>query len=762
MTLINSRRRRAVNIIKDRCFAISSRVIVLVLASIMSVGILPLRALADEGMFMPDAVGKLNWTELAKRGMKMKPTDLYDPNGPSYKDAVVRVEIGTGGFGTGEFVSPNGLLLTNHHVAFDALVASSTADKNYGDMGYKASSQADELPAKNYAVRMTLEIKNVTDEIMSVVNNGMSPQERNQAIGKKAQEIEAADPDSKRTDQGITISVDRLTEGLFYYKTKYQIFRDVRIVYAPPKSIGFFGGDTDNFQWPRHCGDFTFMRVYTAPNGSPATYSANNVPLKPKKYMSFSAAGIKDNDFVFVMGYPGGTRRYRESYSVSYNQNYAFPHLIDNFSEQISVLQEIGKYDAAKRVSLQSDIFNLSNSLINYQGSVLAMRRANIVGQKQQEEVVFNKWLDADPARKAKYGEALPSIAKAYDELLKTDAFNDVVANAYSQGLIQVVALAYAAAVEKEKPAAEQSRQLLAQVARVKAQLGAVVAERNPTLEREMLKFYFRKAAALPAGQKVPSIEKRFGTLNGEARIRAEEQLARAIAESKLFATVEDVQKLFDMTASQLNASNDPVISFAIDLDADNDKAQLAQAQFNQAIQRWRPVFYEAMREMHGVNYPDANATLRFTYGNVKGYVPREAMVYSPFTYLYGVIEKDTGQEPFDVPEKLTQLYRAKDFGAYADPVRKDVPVDLIATTDIIGGNSGSPMLNGHGEQVGIVFDGNYEGLGNDFFYNDARGRTIAVDIRYVFFITDKFGGAGYILNELDIKNAPASLRRAA
>jgi len=207
---------------------------------------------------------------------------------------------------------------------------------------------------------------------------------------------------------------------------------------------------------------------------------------------------------------------------------------------------------------------------------------------------------------------------------------------------------------------------------------------------------------------------------------------------------------------------NDPVIGFSIDLDADNDKAQLAQAQFNQAIQRWRPLYYEAMNEMHGVNYPDANATLRFTYGNVKGYVPREAMVYSPFTYLFGVVEKDTGQEPFDVPDKLVQLYRAKDFGPYADPVRKDVPVNLIATTDIIGGNSGSPMLNGRGEQVGIVFDGNYEGLGNDFFYNDARGRTIAVDIRYVFFITDKFGGAGYILNELDIRNASGSLRRAA
>lgn len=740
----------------------TSHFVALALTLMLTSGVLPFRVLADEGMFTPDAVEKLNWSDLAKRGMKLKPKDIYDPNGVSYADAIVRVEIGTGGFGTGEFVSSDGLLLTNHHVGFDALVAASTPGKNYGETGFKASSRADELPAKSYAVRMTTEIKDVTSEMMSVVTPEMDPSQRNQAIAKKANEIESADPDSKRAAEGIEIGVERMTEGLYFYKFKYQIFRDVRIVYAPPKSIGFFGGDTDNFQWPRHCGDFTFMRVYTGPDGKPADYAASNIPFKPKKFMTLSMNGIKDNDFVFVMGYPGGTRRYRESYSVSYNLNYTFPHLVDNYSAQISILENIGKYDAARRIALQSDIFNLSNSLINYQGSILAMRRANIVEHKREEEASFNKWLDADPKRKEKYGQALPSIAKAYDELIKTEAFNDVVANIYNTGLIGAIPAAYTYATEKAKPANEQNLRVIAQLGAIKGQLAGIIGARNPIMEREMLKFYFRKAAELPANQKIKTIENRFGQLNGDARVHAEEDLARAIAESKLFSTAADAERLFDMTPAQIKALTDPTVSFALELDVENDNTQVGQALFNQAIQHWRPLYYEGMKEMRGMNYPDANATLRFTYGKVKGYIPREAMAYQPFTYLFGVVEKDTGQQPFDVPQKLQELYRRRDFGPYADPLKKDVPVDFLSTTDIIGGNSGSPIMNGNGEQVGIVFDGNYEGLGNDFFYSEDRGRTISVDIRYVLFILDKFGGDGDLIKELTVRGMPGAMRKAA
>jgi hypothetical protein len=274
-----------------------------------------------------------------------------------------------------------------------------------------------------------------------------------------------------------------------------------------------------------------------------------------------------------------------------------------------------------------------------------------------------------------------------------------------------------------------------------------------------MLLYMLRRADELPAGQKIDFIERRFGNLQGEARARAEEEFAAAVADSKRFSTAEAVSGLFDATLAQMRGFKEPLIDLTLDIGAEVQKIQARQQAFNLTVGRVRPLLIEGMSEMKNVRpYPDANRTLRFSYGEVKGYVPREAISYTPFTTLAGVIEKDTGREPFDVPEKLKQLYRAKDFGPYA--AGGDVPVDFLTTNDIIGGNSGSPMLNGRGEQVGIVFDGNYEGLGNDFFYNEAKQRTIAVDIRYVLFVTDKFGGAGWILKELDIRDASGKNRK--
>ena len=290
----------------------------------------------------------------------------------------------------------------------------------------------------------------------------------------------------------------------------------------------------------------------------------------------------------------------------------------------------------------------------------------------------------------------------------------------------------------------------------VRAALTGVFAERNATAERELLTYLLRKADDLPAAQKIDFLEKRFGTLQGGARRRAEEDFARAVVEGKRYVSAESVSSLLDLSSAQLRDLHEPLLDFAGEVGAEVARIQPRQEAFNATVARWRPLLIEGMTEMKGSKpYPDANRTLRFSYGEVKGYVPREAIRYTPFTTLSGVIEKDTGHEPFDVPEKLKQLYRARDFGPYA--ANGDVPVDFLSTTDIIGGNSGSPILNGRGEQVGIIFDGNYEGLGNDFFYNEDKGRSIAVDIRYVLFLTDKFGGAGNLLKELDIKGMPAT-----
>ncbi|HEY0408181.1 MAG TPA: S46 family peptidase, partial [Pyrinomonadaceae bacterium] len=449
-------------------------------------------------------------------------------------------------------------------------------------------------------------------------------------------------------------------------------------------------------------------------------------------------------------------RRYRESYSVAYNQDIVQPFLIDLYSRQIEILQNIGRRDDALRVKLQSQIFDLANTLKNYEGSVLAMRRAGIVEKKRADEAAFTRWLSANPARQTKYGEVLPALDKTYQELLKTAQRDQLLQQLFAaSNLVGLAFLAEQVAAEKEKPEAERNPNLAAIVQRTRAQIAQTLADRNPTYERELLSYLLSQAEELPAGQKIDFLERRFGQLQGEARRRAEEDFARSVVDSQRFSTSEGVSGLFDLSAAQLRDVKEPLVEFTTPLGADIQQYQARTQLFNATVSRWRPLLVEGMSEMRGVKpYPDANRTLRFTYGEVKGYVPREAIVYTPFTTLSGVVEKDTGREPFDVPERLKQLFRAKDFGPYALPNHTDVPVDFLSTTDIIGGNSGSPIMNGRGEQVGIIFDGNYEGLGNDFFYNEDKGRTISVDIRYVLFIADKFGGAGYLLRELKLADA--------
>lgn len=726
-----------------------SRATVVVLALLICVPTMPGHVFAEEGMFLPDAIGRLP-LKLKKRGLKIPLTEIYNPNGVSIKDAVVIVDGGTG-----EFVSPDGLLLTNHHVAFDALVAASDPSKDYSTNGFKANSRIEELPAQGYTVAITQDLKDVSGEILSGLSDTLSSGERSSAIQQKIRQMEAA---GRNESESITVRVLPLNEGLSYYRFTYLILRDVRVVYAPPKNIGFFGGDPDNFEWPRHDGDFTFMRAYVGQNGKPADYSTNNVPFKPKKYLPISLNGVHEGDFTMVLGYPGSTRRYRESYSVAYNQDIFLPFLIDLLTNQIESLRAAGKNDAALRIKLQSTIFNLSNTLKDSEGSVVAMRRAGISDRKRADEAAFTRWLNENPTRKAKYGDVLPALDKAYQDLLKTAQRELLVQQISSaSGLLDLAFFAQRAAAEKAKPEAERNQAFSGEaVQRVRARIAASLAERNSNAESNTLAYLLMKADELPASQKFDFIEKRFGSLKAGQRRRAEEDFARAVVENKKFSTADGISALFDLSTAQLADLNEPLIEFSAEVGTLIQQSRARTQSFNATVSRWRPLLVQGMSEMRGVTpYPDANRTLRFTYGEVRGYVPHDAATYLPFTNLSGVIEKDTGREPFDVPDKLKELYRARNFGQYATPNGSDVPVDFLSTTDIIGGNSGSPIMNGAGEQVGIIFDGNYEGLGNDFFYNEVKGRAIAVDIRYVLFVTDKFGGAGYILKELALKGKP-------
>jgi hypothetical protein len=733
-----------------------SRATALWLSLLFFISLVPVSVLGDEGMFLPDTLSQLPIKKLQQRGLKIPITDIFNPDGPSLKDAVVIVDGGTG-----EFLSPEGLMLTNHHVAFDALVAASDPTKDYATNGYLAKNRSEELPAKGYTVQIPQEIKDVTADVLSGLSETMPAQERNAAIAGKAMTLAAAHTNEAA---GIRAQVLPLNEGMSYYLFSYLMLRDVRIVYAPPKNIGFFGGDPDNFEWPRHCGDFTFMRAYVAADGKPADYSTTNVPYKPKKFLTISMGGLKENDFVMVLGYPGSTRRYRESYSIAYNQDVALPIQIDIFNKQLEALRNAGKDDRELQIKLQSRIFDIANTLKDFEGSVQAMRRSGIVAKRRADEAAFTKWVNENPGRQKKYGQVLPGLEKGYAELLKTQPGDVLIQQiAGLSDVFQIAAIISAVSADKEKPPAERNPNLAMLALRARAALEEIFADRLPGFEREMLAFYLRKAAELPPDQRISAVEKRFGNLSGNARIHAEEEFARALTDSKNLNSVQALSALFDLPPAKLRELNEPLLDFASEISALSGAAQTRARTFNAAVNNWRPLLLVGMTEMRGSKlYPDANRTLRFTYGDVKGYVPRDAAIYQPFTNLSGVIEKDTGREPFDAPAKLKQLYAARDFGPYATPDGQNVPVDFISTADIIGGNSGSPIMNGRGEQVGIVFDGNYEGLGNDFFFNEAQGRTISVDIRYVLFIADKFGGAGYLLKELDIRNAPANLRKAA
>ncbi len=673
---------------------------------------------AEEGMYMMD---KLERLPLKQAGLKINPSEIYNANGTGLSVAVPRLSIGC----SSEFVSPDGLILTNHHCAFDALVAASTADKNYGDFGYRAGSRAEELPAKGYAIDITLREEDITAKVL----NGVDVMNA-EAVKKRMDEIEKQEQAKVGAD--MRVQIQKLNEGMFFYQITYKRIKDIRVVYAPPQSIGFYGGDPDNFEWTRHAGDFSFLRAYVAPDGKSAEYSANNVPFKPAKYLTISADGVKEDDFTMIIGYPGGTTRYRESYSIEYNQNIRLPFTIDVLEKRVEALETISKLDKDKAVELQGDIFNLANVIKAYSGGVLAMRRAGLVKQRQAMEARLMEWINQDAARKGKYGNALPMLKTAYEQDAKTAQKDLVLSNMLRIPQIQF-AVGAISGIPKD---------------RLKAAVSQTAAS-EPVSNRELLKFLLRKAAELPADQKIAAIENRFGKMNGIARIQAEEKFAGDLFENESITTEKGLNSLLDMSAVQMKSN--PLIMFVSGLTSDVAALQTHQEALSSVLDKYRLPFIEATAELNkSTPYPDASFTQRFTYGKVKGYSPREAIIYTPFTTLDGIFEKDTGRDPFDAPDKLRELWQKKDYGNHA--VNGTIPLDFLTTNDIIGGNSGSPVLNGKGEQVGIAFDGNYEGLGNDFFFNPSLGRTIVVDIRYVLFLTDKFADAGWILKEMDIK----------
>ncbi|MGH9834305.1 MAG: S46 family peptidase, partial [Blastocatellia bacterium] len=490
----------------------------------------------------------------------------------------------------------------------------------------------------------------------------------------------------------------------------------------------------------------------------------DNTPFKPKKFLPINATGIKEGDFAMVMGFPGATYRYRESYSVEFRQNIQLPEQITTLRQQIDTLTKLGEKDPQLKIRFADQIFGMSNSLKAFEGAVVGLKRMNLVERKRAEEAEFSKWLEANPATKAKYGEVLPQLEALYRDLTAISAKQNALNNLLDSGdLINALHYAYGRAVNRELPANERSPQYGDQyLGQVMGQLSGGWNEREPESEAKLLAAALARVADLPADKKVQAVEKLFEGKSGKERRDAEAEFARASIQNSKFKSLDEIKKLFNASAAEIRAIDDPALKLVIAAVDENAPLAKKQSQILSAVVKVRPLYVAGMLEMRRATgkglpyYPDANFTLRFTYGEIKGYKPRDAVTYDYQTSLAGMLEKDTGADPFDAPEGLKELRKKKDFGAYVDPRLNDVPVNFLATTDITGGNSGSPVMNGRGEIIGLAFDGNYEGLGGDYAFEPSLNRTISVDIRYVMFVIEKFAGASYLFSEMQIKRAKA------
>ncbi len=721
--------------------------------SLASAAFIYTNARADEGMWLPQNLSQLPFDQLKKRGLQLKPEEIYSPTAVSLKDAAVII-----GGGTGTFVSPDGLVITNHHVAFEAVTSASTTEKDYIQNGFLAKARAEEIVAKDYTVRITQDIKDVTADVMAGIKPEMSLGERMRAIGLKQRELGAA-----ASKDGLIAQVVEAYQGAQYHLYVYQQLRDVRLVYAPPKSIGYFGGDPDNFEWPRHCGDFAFLRAYVAADGKPAAYSKDNVPFKPKKFLPLDASGVKEGDFTMILGYPGQTARWRESHSVAYSQDVRLPFTVKALTDRMNFLIKQGESDPEAKIRNADTVFGLSNSIKNFEGTIKGLKRNNHTARKQAEEAAFTQWLDSHAAAKAKYGTLLPAIAKLYEALNVDGPKEQALSAVTGSGVMaQAIAFAYSRALDQDKPANERNPRFgEAALPQIQNSIKNLWNERDANNEQASLQSALASADELKDAQRSAAIDGLFTGKSGNERRQAETAFARqAVTESSL-KTADDAVKLFSLSANDFRTNANPFVKLIAAVTDESAGFAKSTQTFNENIVKLRAEYTQGLMEWKlagkkGPLFPDANRTLRFTYGDIRGYKPRDAVAYDWQTSLTGVIEKDTGVEPFDVPAKLKELAAKKDYGNYVDARLRDVPVAFLTTNDITGGNSGSSVLNGRGEVIGLAFDGNYEGLGGDYYYDIAQNRCLVVDIRYVLFVTEKFAGADYLFKEMTIKRGKA------
>ena len=721
---------------------------IIALAILVSVG----RVYADEGMWLPMFVERLNYVDMQKMGLQLTPEELYSINHSSLKDAIVGLGDDAkprGFFCTGEIVSEHGLLFTNHHCGYGSIQKLSSVEHDYLKDGFWAKNYSEELPAADMTASFLVRMEDVTETILSVVTDDMDFAARNQAINAKAKELEAAASENGKYNPVIK----GFFEGNEYYMFVYQVYTDVRLVGVANSSIGKFGGDTDNWMWPRHTGDFSIFRVYADKDGNPAPYSKDNVPLTPKHHLPISLDGVQKDDFTMIWGFPGSTERYMSSYGINYNVETFYPLIIDIFGKQLEVMEEYMKADDEINLMYADNHAGLANTWKNFIGQCKMLRKNKVEETKVAMEKDYQSWVYADANRQNEYGKALTNLKNAYETLgdvAKYVYYPNFIANIGAAGIAAQFGPYYEAVMSKDKDAEAMALEALKQM-----DVDALFAETNPQVEKktfcEMLKVYKNafKADELPEIYNI--IDKKF---KGDIDAFTEEVYTNSI-----FATPESIKAFINkpnakkigkdyayiMSTSMMEKliENVPAYRDAMNTVSENDH-----------------IFVKGLREYYAATqpekslYPDANSTMRMSYGSVQDYQPADAVHYDYVCTANGILQKYVpGDYEFDAPKRLIDLIEKKDFGVYADD-NGELIVCFLSTNDITGGNSGSPIMNAKGELLGLAFDGNWEAMSGDVNFEPKLQRTINVDIRYVLFIIDKYAGATNLIDELDIHKA--------
>ena len=694
----------------------------------------------DEGMWLPMFVERLNYVDMQKMGLHLTADELYSINHSSLKDAIVSL----GGFCTAEVVSPEGLLFTNHHCGYAAIQEHSSVDHDYLTDGFWAMSKAEELPNEGLFVMFLNRMEDKTREVLGVVTADMDETARNAAISKKVEELR-----KEATDNGkYTVELKSFFNGNEFYMFVYQRFNDIRLVGAPPSSIGKFGGDTDNWMWPRHTGDFSIFRIYTAPDGSPAKYSKDNVPMTPKHFLPVSVKGYKKNDFAMIWGYPGRTDRYMNSWTVDATLNDIDPVIVKVFEKVLEKQKEGMDADNAVRIQYASSYASLANTWKNKLGEARDLKRLNVVQKKQETEAKLQQWINADAQRKAKYGDVLGTFADIYKQYKDQNIFAQMYYNQFSLRLSSALSFpGQATAIETALKTGAKGDDLKKQMAKYKETSKAHFKEYNNAIEQNtavaLLTLY---RANIPTAQQ-PSIyqviDKKYkGDINKYVAEMFKNSIFCTEAKFNAFLEKPNLKKF----------QNDPAL-FLYNSFTDNvKKVQAVNMELSAKNRKAQRLFLEALREMEPSKsfYPDANSTMRMTYGKVLGYNPADGVHYNYYTTLDGVMAKeDPTNEEFIVPAKLKELYNKKDYGRYGEDGK--LYTCFLTDNDITGGNSGSPVINGNGELIGLAFDGNWEAMSGNILFEPALQRTISVDVRYVLFVIDKYAGATNLIKELKI-----------